>query len=176
MGSLVIALVFASFGSVFAAEVDDVRTIKRVEDFSQLGAVLGEKRLPLLLVFSSEYCHYCSVLESDFLIPMQISGDYVDRAVIRKIEIGYGSRVVDFDGKRVDADTIAERYGISVTPTVVFLDKNGRQLAPKQVGLTTPDYYGAYLDESIDVALDLLRRNKPLRVKLTASETAVSAH
>ena len=118
----------------------------------------------------SDHCPYCYQLESDFLIPMQISGDYEDRAVIRKIEIGYGSSVRDFDGSWVDADEIADRYNVSVTPTLVFIDSKGSQLARKQVGLTTPDYFGGYLDESIATALDMLRRTKPLRVRLTASE------
>jgi hypothetical protein len=100
---------------------------------------------------------------------MQISGDYIDRAEIRKLEIGYGSRVVDFDGKHIDADEFAARYDVSVTPTLVYLDAHGRQLAPRQIGLMTPDYYGGYIDESIATALDILRRNKPLRVKLTAA-------
>ncbi len=160
------ALVFASVSGVFAAEKDDAHTISEVTDFSQIAQISAEKRMPLVLMFSSEYCAYCVRVEKEFLIPMQISGDYVQRAVIRKMKIAYGNTVRDFDGKRIDADEFAARYNVSVTPTVVFLDEKGRQLAPKRVGLMTPDFYGGYLDESIDTALDMLRRNKPLRVTL----------
>ncbi len=162
-----ISLLIASIAPTFAAESGNPRIIAEVHDFNKLARVIGEKRLPLVLMFSSEYCAYCVKVENDFLIPMQISGDYVDRAVIRKMKIDYGSEVVDFDGKRIDADEFAARYNIRVTPTVVFLDSHGRQLAAKQVGLTTPDFYGGYLDQSIATALDMLRRTTPLRVTLS---------
>ena len=162
----IIYLVFAFVSNVFAADGDANHAVEEVRDFEKLGQLIGGKRLPLVLMFSSEYCAYCARLEREFLIPMQISGDYVQRAVIRKMKIDYGNTVRDFDGKEVDADEFAERYHITVTPTVVFLDGQGRQLAAKQVGLTTPDFYGGYLDASIDTALDLLRRTKPLRVTL----------
>jgi thioredoxin-related protein len=152
---------------VFAADGDTHGGVKEVKDFSEVARLIGEKRLPMVLMFSSEYCAYCVQLEKDFLIPMQISGDYAQRAVIRKMKIDYGNTIRDFDGKPVDANEFASRYNISVTPTVVFLDGQGNQLAAKQVGLTTPDFYGGYLDASIDTALDMLRRTKPLRVTLS---------
>ena len=165
--TLPFALIFSLVTGVIAADGDTSPRIKEVQDFSKVGQQLAEKRLPLVLMFSSEYCAYCVRLEKEFLIPMQISGDYVERAVIRKMKIDYGNTIYDFDGKLVDADEFAERYNISVTPTVVFLDGQGNQLAAKQVGLTTPDFYGGYLDASIDTALDMLRRTKPLRVTLS---------
>lgn len=162
---LPLILILTLFNSVFAANGDNNRVVEE-NDFSQLAATLEEKRLPLVLMFSSEYCAYCVRVENDFLIPMQISGDYTRRAVIRKVKIDYGNTIRDFDGNEVDADEFAARYAISVTPTVLFLDAHGRQLAPRRVGLMTPDFYGGYLDESIDTALDMLRRSKPLRVSL----------
>ncbi len=164
--TLPFALLFTLVTGVFAAEGDTSTRIEEVKDFSKVGRLLAEKQLPLVLMFSSEYCAYCVRLEREFLIPMQISGDYVQRALIRKMKIDYGNTIRDFDGNRVDADEFAARYNITVTPTVVFLDGQGNQLAAKQVGLTTPDFYGGYLDASIDTALDLLRRTKPLRVTL----------
>ena len=162
-----IAFMFAAVSNVYAADSKNPRIIEEVGDFSQLAPLTEKNRLPIALMFSSEYCAYCVKLENDFLIPMQISGDYVDRAVIRKVKIDYGNVIRDFDGKMVDADEFADRYNITVTPTMVFLDSHGRQLAAKQVGLTTPEFYGGYLDESIATALDMLRRTKPLRVTLT---------
>lgn len=160
------SLLFAAVGISFAADITHPTSISEVRDFSRLGDEIQRKRVPLVLMFSAEYCSYCIRVENDFLIPMQISGDYTDRAVIRQVKIDFGNEVVDFKGKRVDADEFAARYNITVTPTLVFLDHRGNQLATKRVGLMTPDFYGGYLDESIATALDILRRNKPLRVTL----------
>lgn len=161
------ALLFAVAGAGFAADDENSHVVDEIADFSEIAPLIEKNRLPLLLMFSSEYCSYCVRVENEFLIPMQISGDYQQRVMIRKLRIDFGNAVRDFDGQRIDADEFAERYNISVTPTVVFLDQYGSQLAPKLVGLMTPDFYGGYIDESIDVSLDLLRRNKPLRVTLT---------
>lgn len=166
----VLFLFFAAYSCVFATDERKLQGIAEVKDFSKIARLSTEKRIPLLLMFSSEYCAYCVRVERDFLMPMEISGDYTQRVLIRKMKIDYGNRVRDFDGKMVDADEFADRYNVSVTPTVVFLDGHGRQLAPKRVGLMTPDFYGGYLDESIDTALDMLRRNKPLRVSLGESK------
>ena len=161
-----LSLLFAAVGGTYAKDDGRSDTIEKVRDLSALAPQLERKRVPLVLMFSAEYCSFCSRVENEFLIPMQISGDYEERALIRKLKIDFGNEVVDFDGRRVDADEFAARYNISVTPTVVFLDHHGNQLAAKRVGLMTPDFYGGYLDESIATALDILRRNKPLRVSL----------
>lgn len=159
-------LIFAANNGALAADMGEHGKIAEVKDFTRVAQQSAEKRIPLVLMFSSEYCAYCVRVENDFLIPMQISGDYEGRAIIRKVKIDYGNTVRDFDGRQVDADEFAARYNVSVTPTVVFLDHQGKQLAPKRVGLMTPDFYGGYLDESIATALDMLRRTRPLRVSL----------
>lgn len=163
-GLLLISLPFIPFSPLLAA--DDVK-VEEVKDFSQLGKLSQEKRLPILLVFAGEHCTYCEKLEEDFLKPMLRSGEYEDKVLIRKVYIDGFETIRNFEGNKVDAQAFADRYQVFVTPTVVFIDGDGSQLAKKRVGLTTPDFYGSYLDQSINTALDTLRRNKPLRVKLS---------
>ncbi|UCE90318.1 MAG: hypothetical protein JSW10_05755, partial [Pseudomonadota bacterium] len=52
----------------------------------------------------------------------------------------------------------AQRYSAFVMPTVVLVDHRGRELAPRLVGVTTPDFYGGDLDDAIDTALGRLRQ------------------
>jgi len=164
-GLFLVFLSVGGFSPVFAA--DEVK-VEEVKDFAKIGERSHAARLPILLMFSAEHCSYCEKLEEDFLKPMLRSGDYTDKVLIRKVRIdGFGT-IHDFDGNKVSAQEFADRYNVSVTPTVVFIDGDGTQLAKKRVGLSTPDFYGGYLDQSIDTALDILRRNKPLRVKLSA--------
>lgn len=164
-GFFLVPLSFCAFAPVFAA--DDVK-VEEVRDFTQVGERSHKARLPILLMFSAEHCTYCEQLEEDFLKPMLRSGDYEDKVLIRKVRIdGFGT-LRDFKGDKVGVQAFADRYNVYVTPTVVFVDGDGSQLAKKRVGLSTPDFYGGYLDQSINTALDVLRRNKPLRVKLSA--------
>ena len=167
---LLAAALSLAAASGFAADAGKDVKVEEIKDFSRVADVSDERNLPILLMFSAEHCSYCVRLEEDFLEPMLRSGDYTDKVVIRKMKIdGYGT-VRDFDGKQIPIDEFTGRYRVYVTPTVVFLDSSGAQLAPKRVGLSTPDFYGGYLDQAIDLALDVLRRNKPLRVKLSALE------
>ncbi len=159
-----LALLFAVFSaSINALEV----RVQEVGDFSTLGRQADRQRMPILLMFAADFCTYCERLEEDFLKPMLRSGDYVDKVLIRKFHIDGHDRVNDFSGKAIDPVEMAERYAVSVTPTVVFIDGDGVELAPKRVGLTTPDFYGGYLDDAIDQAVDILRRNRPMWVKLS---------
>ncbi len=168
--SVLFPLAFLAFNSTINAEaLKDVK-VEMVEDFQALGEVSVEKRLPILLMFSASHCTYCVRLEEEFLKPMLRSGDYDDKVLIRKIRIDSYGDIHDFDGQRISVEDFSDRYNVYVTPTVAFLDGSGKQLAPKRVGLSTPEFYGGYLDQAIELALDMLNRNKPLRVKLSSVE------
>jgi thioredoxin-related protein len=167
---LVVFLASLAVTTALAANEGNDVVIEEIRDFSQIAHDSNDRRLPILLMFSANHCSYCVRLEEEFLKPMLRSGDYGDKVLIRKMKIDGSGTVRDFDGKLITVDEFTDRYNISVTPTVVFLDGSGAQLAPKRVGLSTPDFYGGYLDQSIDLALDVLRRNKPMRVKLSALE------
>jgi len=160
-------LLLAAFTTSFAA--DKVKVVE-VKDLAAVGKQAESKHLPIMLMFSAKGCTYCTKLEEDFLKPMLRSGDYTDKVLIRKLRIDGYDKIRDFEGKPVAASDFADRYSVFVTPTVVFIDGDGVELAKKRVGLSTPDFYGSYLDQSIDRALDILRRDKPMRVKLTALE------
>lgn len=136
-------------------------TVPQPTDLREEAALATARRVPVLLMFSAEHCPYCMRMEDEFLKPMILSGDYEDKALIRKLELG-GGTLRDFDGSAVTVDQLAERYQVFVTPTLVFLDAAGHQLTDKMVGLTTPDFFGGYLDASIDTSLSRLRRSSAL--------------
>ena len=162
---IVLSLLIVAVAPVFAA--DDVKVLE-IDDLQSVGKLAAEKRLPIMLMLSAEHCGYCTRVEEEYLKPMLRSGEYGDRALIRKMKIDNYNALRDFDGGETTPAEFAERYNAFVTPTIVFLDSNGVEIGEKRVGLMTPDYYFAYLDQSIDEALDILRRDKPMRVNLSA--------
>lgn len=121
------------------------------------GRLAHEKQLPILLSFSAGSCHYCDLLEEEFLRPMLLSHEYDDRILIRKLVLDNGSRVIDFTGQKIDATRLSDRYRITVTPTMLFVDENGTELAERMVGINTPEMFGGYLDNCIDTAWLMLR-------------------
>lgn len=116
----------------------------------------GSHSIPLLLMFSQEDCPFCLKLTEEILEPMLISGDYTDRVLIRELMIDGNQDIVDFSGYSIDPRAVFSRYLLYVTPSILLLDKQGKELAERQIGINTVDYYGYYLDEAIDQALNTI--------------------
>ncbi len=128
-----------------------------VTDLQHDGELARTQDLPILLAFTSSICSYCDLLEEDFLQPMLLSGDYTDKVLIRKLVIDAGRTISDFDGKPVTAGRLSERYRVFVTPTMLFVDGDGTELAERMLGINTPELFGGYLDDCIDTALERIR-------------------
>ena len=111
----------------------------------------------LLLVLASRHdCSYCSLIRNDFLYPMSQNPGYQKKLIIRELKIDENKKIIDFDGRPVAVKELARRYNASLTPTLMFLDKTGKQLTKNHVGITTPEFFGFYLDQSIEAALEHL--------------------
>ena len=89
---------------------------------------------------------------------------YRSRAVFKLNEIQEkdqiikpGMNIIDFTGKPVNPRTLFGRYKLFVTPSVLIVDGTGQELAERQIGINTVDYYGYYLDQAIDQALQAIR-------------------
>ena len=126
------------------------------QDLRDDSRIVDEGNLILVIEFSSEYCGYCRQLEQDFLMPMQRNSDYDDKILIRSVSMSDYEYLVDFEGRSVSTAGFASQYGVSVTPALVFLDSNGVELTEKLVGFWSLDYFGGFIDNSIDEAREKL--------------------
>jgi thioredoxin-related protein len=113
---------------------------------------------PLLLAFSDTGCGYCKLLETEVLDPTLLNRDYDRRVLMRKLLLDRHARLRDFGGNsRLSAQQLAQRYRVRVTPTLLFVDARGEELAERMVGVTTLEMYGGYLDMALDASRDKLR-------------------
>ncbi|MCK5727279.1 MAG: thioredoxin fold domain-containing protein [Thiotrichaceae bacterium] len=127
--------------------------IEKVKNFQVLSQLMHEKKLPLLLAITASHCPYCLQLEDEFLRPMILSGEYNDQILIRELVIDLHSEVIDFDGKKISNNQFTTRYNANMTPTMIFIDEKGKEVAEKIVGINTPNLFGAYIDIEITKAL-----------------------
>jgi hypothetical protein len=67
----------------------------------------------------------------------------------------------------ISTEQFGVSYGASFSPTVLFLDGHGKQLADKLIGMNGRDYYGYYLGRSIDQALASINANSELDLDST---------
>lgn len=148
----VITPAFLAAGSV------EVPIAKDLHSDSQLAA---SKQQPLLLMFSAQDCPFCITVEEEFLEPMRISGDYKNRILMRKVMLDGMPGGKGFSGSTINPRAMAKHYKVFATPTVIFVDHTGKEVAKRLVGINTVDYYGAYLDQSIDEAVKRVRLQTP---------------
>jgi thioredoxin-related protein len=138
--------------------VSDKNVIPFALDLSSDGKAAEHNKLPILIMFGAEECEYCELLQKEILNPMYISGEYDDKVIIRKVMIDSYDSVRDFTGNNVESSALAQRYNIKVTPTVMLLDSQGNELAPKILGINGVDFYSAYLDQAIEVSYSSLHK------------------
>jgi thioredoxin-related protein len=124
-------------------------TITPLTDLSADFASVAATGKPLMLIFSAEHCFFCERLKENIVKPMLRSGDYDDRVIIRITELDNYASIRGANGEPVDPPDLARAYGVRVTPTVLILGPDGKEAAPRQLGINNEDYYGVYLDEAI---------------------------
>lgn len=103
---------------------------------------------PLVLLASRPGCPYCEFLRRSYLLPMRQEGlpawqfDIEDRLTPLR----------GFAGETTNGTALAAGWKIRMTPTLLFLDTRGAELAPRLVGVAAPDFFGDVLQGALDTA------------------------
>lgn len=141
-----------AFSSALADEPDQagVPLARNLQNDAELARKKGGV---VLVLFESEHCSYCQRVLKEFLIPMSRNPEYQARVVMRKVDHTGSATLKNFDGLREEHTRFSSRHHVRMVPTVMLFDTQGNRLAPPLVGLSTPDYYGYYLDQAINEAL-----------------------
>lgn len=157
-----LTLLFLSSVIFAAANINETPEVSIVplSDLQHDARLSKSQRLPILIAFTADYCHYCEVIKDEFLKPMILSGDYTDKVLIREAEVNSYTSIRGFSGEQIGLDNLAVHYSATMTPTIILLGPEGELLAERLVGVTTVDFYGGYLDDAIDSALAQLREIK----------------
>ncbi len=130
--------------------------IIRVRDFHALAQRARRERRVIMLLVSQTDCPYCHLLKEEVIRPMILGGDFRDEILIREMAMDEGEQIVDFQGKTKEAADFAHDYGVFVTPTLLFLGPDGRELAKQMTGVNTIEMYYYYVAQSIHRALNRL--------------------
>ncbi len=107
---------------------------------------------PIMVVFSSDACGYCSRLKSELIRPMLDDGALQQQVVIREFNIDRLENIEDFDGLPVRSRTFVSRYKIFATPTVILLDASGKPIGNPIVGYDNSEDYRNRLRGMIEEA------------------------
>ncbi len=152
-----LALLF--FLSLPAAAGAEPRTVilPLVDNLQQQAAEAQAAGKPLVLMFSLPECPYCKVVRRNYLGPLLREAN---PPVIRELTMTGRQSIHDYDGSWTTPTAIAKRYGVSVAPTLVFVDGAGEMLVEPLVG-GDHQFYDAYLDRAFDESHKKLAARKP---------------
>ncbi|MCU7906648.1 MAG: thioredoxin fold domain-containing protein [Candidatus Thiodiazotropha sp. (ex Epidulcina cf. delphinae)] len=137
---------------IVLAVLADPGKLISAEDLSRLASEAQQRRLPILLMVSRHHCGFCDRMKEEALQPMLLSGLYRNRILMRELSIDPGEMITNFQGKRENAVDFIRQYQVYVTPTLLFLDAEGKETAERIVGINTVDYLIFYIEEAIDEA------------------------
>lgn len=118
-----------------------------VTDIGAQSAAAAKHGEPLVVLVSLPDCTYCDTVRRNYLGPQVAAGEIA----AREIDMTADTPIRDVDGTVITAKQWARARNISVAPTVLFLDRQGRNLASPLRGMQA-DFYGAYLEQAIDEA------------------------
>lgn len=102
---------------------------------------------PLVVMVSLEGCPFCRVVREHHLLPLRQEGQ-----PIVQIDMRSNARVLDFAGQSRSHDELVRAWNVVSAPTLLFLGKGAREVAPRLQGSSIPDFYGAYLEQRIHAA------------------------
>ncbi len=103
---------------------------------------------PLVLLVSLPGCPWCELLRRNYLAPMRKEGLPAFQIVVNDRQRG----VVNLQGQPSTGADIASSYRAQLTPTVLFLNAQGAEIAPRIEGVASADLIGAQLDAALAAA------------------------
>ncbi|MBP6405700.1 MAG: thioredoxin fold domain-containing protein [Proteobacteria bacterium] len=112
------------------------------------GRDAAQKGEPLVLLVSLPGCPYCELVRRSYLLPMRAEGLHAWQINVTD----HLQPVRDFAGVPSSGAALARQWQATFTPTVLFFDARGNEIAKRLVGVAVPDFYGAYLDAELATA------------------------
>jgi thioredoxin-related protein len=135
-------------------------TVPIASDLQEDASTSRAANLPILLIYTAKHCHYCDEVKAGVFNPIAADPAYRERMLLREVRIDSDIRLVGFNGDVTSHRSFATDRGITIVPTLEFLDGAGLQVSRPLVGVSIPDYYGAYVDNGIEQAIRNLRAQR----------------
>ncbi len=111
-------------------------------------AVALSAGFPLVVMVSLEGCPFCKIVRESFLVPMR----YEQRLPVVQVDMRSRRSVKNFNGSSTTHEALISDWRIEIAPTVLFLGRQGVEVAQRLVGGYIPDFYGAYLEQRLETA------------------------
>jgi thioredoxin-related protein len=120
------------------------------KDFKADSRAAAERRVPIMVLFTTPNCSYCERVKREYLVPMHKDPAYRSRVMFREVTMGATAPLTGFDGTPTTEGAFAASHNVFMVPTVMVFDTHGVATSEPIVGLLIPDFYFGYLEAAID--------------------------
>lgn len=103
---------------------------------------------PLVVMVSLEGCPYCKLVRENYLSPLHRE----QGLPVVQVDMHSSAVVQDFQGTLFTHDKLVHQWHITAAPVVLFFGRGGLEVAPRLDGVSSSDYYGAFLDQRLEQA------------------------
>ena len=158
MKSLVLSVIFSlSFlaGSELYAQsrLPSHEHFKEAQDLQALGALSQQKQLPIMLMFGAQWCEYCELLIEEVLEPMAMSDLYDGKVMfMRHVGVDESKPIPDWHGKMIQKSKWAYQLNADLTPTILFFNGQGKEVAPRIIGISEITLYTELIHQNLNIA------------------------
>jgi hypothetical protein len=97
---------------------------------------------PLVVMVSLEGCPFCKTVRLNYLSPLRAH----EGLIVVQVDMRSAAPVLDFNATALTHDKIVRAWAVTMAPTLLFFGPSGAEVAPRLVGVSSRDYYGAFLD------------------------------
>lgn len=122
--------------------------LPRAKSLSDELALALKNRHPLVVMVSLDGCPYCKLVRENYL------NSLLREQGLPVVQVDMQSSVAlqDFKGETLTHDTLIHAWNIRSAPVVLFFGPGAVEVAPRLEGVSSPDYYGAFLDQRLEQA------------------------
>ncbi len=103
---------------------------------------------PLVLMVSLDGCPFCRIAREHYLAPLRVE----QGLHVVQVNMQHKTLVRDLSGQNKTHEQLISELKVSVAPTVIFYGRQGAEVAERLVGLSSEDFYGAYLEQRLATA------------------------
>ena len=100
---------------------------------------------PLVVMVSLDGCPFCKTVRENYLSPLRAQ----EGLIVVQVDMRSAAPVLDFNAAPLTHDKLTRVWAITIAPTLLFFGPSGVEVAPRLVGVSSRDYYGAFLDDRL---------------------------
>ncbi len=138
---------------------------KELQNLQTLGVQSQQQQLPIMVMFGAEWCEFCELLNEEIFEPMGLSGLYEGKVVLmRHVGVDEDEPIPGWNGQFINKSNWAYALDADLTPTVLFFDGEGKEVAPRIVGISEITLYAGIIHQNLNIAYQNMGLDKQIPV------------